>query len=125
MSGLVDNIRASLLGLKMPRAMEMLDHMVQRLEKGEIGAIEAIDSLLSEEFNCREDRRVGVALTTARLTPPKTLESFDFTFQPSLDRDRIMALAQSTSSRGPRSFTSWGHRARVRATWPLPSAWPL
>ena len=39
MSGLVDNIRASLLGLKMPRAMEMLDHMVQRLEKGEIGAI--------------------------------------------------------------------------------------
>lgn len=65
MSGLVDNIRASLLGLKMPRAMEMLDHMVQRLEKGEIGAIEAIDSLLSEEFNCREDRRVGVALTTA------------------------------------------------------------
>ncbi len=94
MSGLVDNIRASLLGLKMPRAMEMLDHMVQRLEKGEIGAIEAIDSLLSEEFNCREDRRVGVALTTARLTPPKTLESFDFTFQPSLDRDRIMALAQ-------------------------------
>lgn len=94
MSGLVDNIRASLLGLKMPRAMEMLDHMVQRLERGEIGAIEAIDSLLSEEFNCREDRRVGVALTTARLTPPKTFESFDFTFQPSLDRDRIMALAQ-------------------------------
>lgn len=39
MSGLVDNIRASLLGLKMPRALEMLDHMVQRLEKGEIGAI--------------------------------------------------------------------------------------
>jgi DNA replication protein DnaC len=74
--------------------MEMLDHMVQRLERGEIGSIEAIDSLLSEEFNCREDRRVGVALTTARLTPPKTLESFDFTFQPSLDRDRIMALAQ-------------------------------
>ncbi len=94
MTGLVDNIRASLLGLKMPRAMEMLDHMIQRLEKGEIGAIEAIDSLLSEEFNCREDRRVGVALTTARLTPPKTLESFDFTFQPSLDRDRIRALAQ-------------------------------
>lgn len=94
MSGLVDNIRASLLGLRMPRALEMLDHTVQRLEKGEIGAIEAIDGLLSEEFNCREDRRVGVALTTARLTPPKTLESFDFTFQPSLDRDRIMALAQ-------------------------------
>ena len=94
MSGLVDNIRASLLGLRMPRALEMLDHTIQRLEKGELGAIEAIDGLLAQEFDCREDRRVGMALTTSRLTPPKTLESFDFTFQPSLDRDRIMALAQ-------------------------------
>jgi len=36
----------------------------------------------------------GVALRTARLMPIKTLESFDFSFQPSLDRNRIMALAQ-------------------------------
>ncbi len=42
----------------------------------------------------RESRRIGVALKTARLTPPKTLESFDFAFQPSLDRNRILALAQ-------------------------------
>lgn len=28
------------------------------------------------------------------MTPPKKLESFDFTFQPSLDRYRITALAQ-------------------------------
>lgn len=94
MTGLIDNIRASLVGLKMPRALEELDHTVQRLERGELGALEAIDGLLAEEFGFREGRRIGVALTTARLTPPKTLESFDFTFQPSLDRDRIMALAQ-------------------------------
>jgi DNA replication protein DnaC len=56
--------------------------------------LEAIDRLLAEELNIRENRRIGVALSTARLTPPKTLEGFDFAFQPSLDRDRIMALAQ-------------------------------
>ena len=39
-------------------------------------------------------RRVSMALMTARLAPVKTLESFDFTFQPSLDRNRIMALAE-------------------------------
>jgi DNA replication protein DnaC len=94
MTGLVDNIRSSLVGLKMPRALEALDHTLQRLEKGEIGALEAIDGLLGEEFILREGRRIGMALMTAKLTPPKTLESFDFTFQPSLDRDRIMALAQ-------------------------------
>ena len=94
MTALLDNIRTSLVGLKMPRALEALDHTVQRLEKGEIGALEAIDDLLGEEFTLREGRRIGMALMTAKLTPPKTLESFDFTFQPSLDRDRILALAQ-------------------------------
>jgi DNA replication protein DnaC len=94
MTELLDRIRASLVGLRMPRALEALDHTVQRLEKGEIGALEAIDGLLAEEHVTREDRRIGVALKTARLTPPKTLEGFDFAFQPSLDRNRILALAQ-------------------------------
>ena len=94
MSSLLDRIHANLVGLNMPRALETLADVVQRLERGEIGALEAVDALLAEELGVRENRRVGVALKTARLTPPKTLESFDFSFQPSLDRDRVMALAQ-------------------------------
>ncbi|QPM90944.1 ATP-binding protein [Pseudooceanicola algae] len=46
------------------------------------------------EATLREGRRVGVGLRTARLTPIKPLESFDFSFQPSLHGHRIMALAQ-------------------------------
>jgi DNA replication protein DnaC len=94
MSETLDRIRASLIGLRMPRALEALDHTVRRIERGELTALEAIDGLLAEEHATRENRRVGVALKTARLTPPKTLEAFDFSFQPSLDRGRILALAQ-------------------------------
>jgi len=94
MSQMLDRIRASLVGLRMPCALEALDHTMRQLERGEIGALEAIEALLAEEHAPRETRRIGVALKTARLTPPKTLESFDFTFQPALDRGRIMALAQ-------------------------------
>nr|BAH89570.1 ISChy4 transposition helper protein [uncultured bacterium] len=94
MSELLDRIRGALVGLKMPRALETLDHTVQQLEKGEITAIEAIDGLLSEEYATRETRRIDVALRTAKLLPVKTLEGFDFGFQPSLDRERIAALAQ-------------------------------
>jgi DNA replication protein DnaC len=89
-----ERIRQSLVSLHMARALETLDQTLSRLEKGEISAIEAIDELLAEELNLREGRRIGVALRTARLMPIKTLESFDFSFQPSLDRHRIMALAQ-------------------------------
>jgi DNA replication protein DnaC len=94
MSETLDRIRTSLIGLCMPRALEALDHTVRRIERGELTALEAIDGLLAEEHATRESRRVAVALKTARLTPPKTLESFDFSFQPSLDRGRILALAQ-------------------------------
>ena len=89
-----ERIRQSLVSLHMARALETLDQVPSRLEKGEMTAIEAIDALLAEELTLREGRRVGVGLRTARLTPIRTLESFDFSFRPSLDRHRIMALAQ-------------------------------
>jgi DNA replication protein DnaC len=94
MTEILDRIAAQLVGLRMPRALEALGHTVQRIEKGELSALEAIDTLLAEELTIRESRRIGVAMATARLTPPKTLDGFDFSFQPSLDRGRIMALAQ-------------------------------
>ena len=42
----------------------------------------------------RENRRIKTALVMARLSTIKTLAGFDFSFQPSLDKNRIMALAE-------------------------------
>lgn len=78
----------------MPRALEALDQIVRRLEHGEVGALEAIDMLLSEELTLRENSRIKTALRMGRLGTIKTLAGFDFSFQPSLDRDRILTLAQ-------------------------------
>ena len=94
MTSVLEQIQASLVGLRMPHALESLAPIIRRIERGEADALGAIHELLSGELAFRETRRIGVALTTARLTPPKTLESFDFAFQPSLDRHRVMALAQ-------------------------------
>src|SRR5271166_5795130 len=90
----IERIRSHLVSLRMPRALETLDHVVQQLERGRISAIEAIDLLLAEEITIRESRRVKAALQMARLATIKTLSGFDFSFQPSLDRNRILALAQ-------------------------------
>ncbi len=92
--GTVDRVRRHLVGLKMPRALEVLDHTVRQLEQGQIAALEAIDALLAEELSVREGRRVKAALKMGRLLSLKTLAGFDFAFQPSLDRNRILALAQ-------------------------------
>ena len=84
----------TLVALKMPRAIEILDGILRRLEHGEMTAIEAIDVLLAEELTLRENRRIKIALMMARLSSIKTLAGFDFSFQPSLDKNRIMALAE-------------------------------
>jgi DNA replication protein DnaC len=91
---MLDRIRHDLVGLKMPRALEALDQIVRRLERAEISALEAIDILLSEELTLRENSRIKTALRMGRLATIKTLAGFDFSFQPSLDRDRIPTLAQ-------------------------------
>jgi DNA replication protein DnaC len=90
----LDRIKRNLVGLKMPRALEILDVMVRNIERGETSALEAIDLLLTEELTLRENRRVKMALLMARLSAIKTLAGFDFSFQPSLDKNRIMALAE-------------------------------
>jgi len=91
---LLERVRTHLVALRMPRALEMLDHVVGQLERGEVSALEAIDALLAEEFTIRDGRRVKAALQMARLSTIKTLSGFDFSFQPSLDRNRILTLAQ-------------------------------
>lgn len=89
-----ERIRRSMVGLRMPRALEVLDRTLAQIDRGEIGAVEAIDVLLAEELTVREGRRIKAALKMGRLATIKTLAGFDFTFQPSLDRHRILSLAQ-------------------------------
>ena len=92
-SSRIDSIRRSLVNLKMPRALEILDATLRRIEQGQIDGIEALDELLGEELSLRENRRIKAALRMARLPVVKTLAGYDFSFQPSLDRNRILALA--------------------------------
>jgi len=93
-AAVIDRVKRNLVGLKMPRALEVLDVALRGIERGETTALEAIDILLAEEVTLRENRRVKMALQMARLSAVKTLTGFDFSFQPSLDRNRIMALAE-------------------------------
>ncbi|MFN3350025.1 IS21-like element helper ATPase IstB [Pseudorhodoplanes sp.] len=90
----LDSIKKSLVALKMPRALELLDATLRQVEQGESSWVEALDRLLLEEQTLRDNRRTRTALRMARLSAIKTLAGFDFAFQPSLDRNRILALAE-------------------------------
>jgi hypothetical protein len=72
-SSLIERVKTNLVGLRMPRALEILDVTVRGIERGEITAIEAIDALLTEELTLRENRRVKMAVQMAKLDASKNL----------------------------------------------------
>ena len=102
--------------------LEVLDHTVRQLERGEASALEIIDTLFAEELTLRENRRVKMALRMAKLSIIKTPAGFDFSFQPSLDRNRVLALAQLDFIDGNEVSTCSAHPARARVTSRLVNA---
>lgn len=87
-----DGIRSMLADLKMPGSLEAVDAILGEIDGGRLAATEAISRLLSAQISLRNNRRLQAAMRSSRLPSVKTLESFDFTFQPSIKREQIESL---------------------------------
>ncbi len=61
-------------------------------EEQRLSYLDFLDRLLSEEIAVREDRRLKTALKTAGLPLAKTIEEYDFSFHPNLDKRTVMTL---------------------------------
>src|SRR6201990_1963107 len=85
-------IRGMWAGLKMPGALEAVDGILGDIDGGRLAATEAINRLLSSQITLRNNRRLKTAMRSSRLPAVKTLDTFDFTFQPSIKREQIESL---------------------------------
>jgi DNA replication protein DnaC len=88
-----DRIRnhAAMLGLT--HLTETITQLVQRAEAAQMGYLDFVDLLLEEEVGLREGRRFRNALKLSGLPHHKTLDEFDFAFQPDLDARKVRDLA--------------------------------
>lgn len=75
------------------KAKEILPESLKSAEQNESGHAAFLDRLLEEEIAAREERRIRSSLRLAGLPYLKTLDGFDFAFQPSLDRAQVQDLA--------------------------------
>ena len=91
-TSLRDRIRTQLADLRMPGALEALDDVLQELDGGKLQAPVAIERLLGAQITLRNNRRLQAAMRSSRLPAVKTLNDFDFTFQPSLKREQVESL---------------------------------
>lgn len=83
--------RLARLGLL--RASESLATHLTEAIKEEVPPHRFLDRLLEDELGCREERGVRTTLRLSNLPTGQTLASFDFSFQPSIERSRIETLA--------------------------------
>ncbi|MGA1795325.1 MAG: IS21-like element helper ATPase IstB [bacterium] len=92
----LDRIQTSLARLRLPRMGEILEGVMQAAQEKGKSYLGFLDELLEEEIACREQRRVETSLKISGLPFIKGIEEFDFTFQPKLDRQKVMSLFDLT-----------------------------
>lgn len=92
----LDRIRSNLSRLKLSRIDEILEQTIKISEKEGKSYLSFFDELLEEEVIHKEQRRVETALKISGLPFIKSIDEFDFSFQPKLDRRRVMALFDLT-----------------------------
>ncbi|MEU4094810.1 IS21-like element helper ATPase IstB [Streptomyces sp. NPDC026673] len=94
MSELTGNrIRTTAAKLGLPHLAEALNQYAQRADEAKMGYLDFLDLVLSEELAVRDDRRFRQGLRLSKLPHHKTLEDYDFSFQPELDPRKVKDLA--------------------------------
>ena len=84
-------VRLQRVGLE--HAAELLSERLADAVKSEASAHAFLDRLLDDELAFREERRIRTSLRLSGLPTGQTLASFDFAFQPNIERSRIETLA--------------------------------
>lgn len=85
-------LRALLETLKMKKALTELAVLLPQDKPGRTAVLEALERLLRAEIDDRRERRIARRIDEAHLPDRPTLETFDFDFQPGLDKKLVLDL---------------------------------
>jgi DNA replication protein DnaC len=88
----LDVTRDRLMRLGLAHSAECLEARLADAVRDEIAPQKFLDDVLTAELEWREERRVRTSLRLSGLPSGQTLGSFDFNFQPSIERSRIETL---------------------------------
>jgi DNA replication protein DnaC len=78
----------------MTAARKALPELLTQITKKGLGFLAGLDLLLNLEAGSRLERRIERRIKESRLPERKTLDQFDFNFQPTLNKSQILSLAE-------------------------------
>lgn len=79
--------------LRLLKSGERLEALLQQAAAHELPYAEFLEQLLSEEVATKTSKNIAMRTAMARLPFVKPLETFDFDYQPSIDRKQVQTLS--------------------------------
>ena len=88
-----DRIKDNLEILGMKHTLTIIDNYLEAAIHDKTNVVEVLDYLLSQEAKAKRSRASENQIKMAGFPFRKSLDTFDFDFQPSIDKEQIMELA--------------------------------
>lgn len=89
----LDPLAAKLMALGLDYPASCLSELVEAATRDALTPLAFLDRVLTGELERKDERRVSTMLKLSGLPPGKTLEDFDWSFQPRADRRQLDTLA--------------------------------
>jgi DNA replication protein DnaC len=101
-------LSAPLKQLRLSGILETLDARHRQAVDAQWSHVEFLARLLEDEVERRAQKQLGLRLRRATLNTAKTLENFDFHFNPQINRQQVLALAAGDFIREKRNVLICG-----------------
>ena len=88
-----ETLRTALRKLRLSGLAQSLDVRLQEAAGHGLNHLEFLELILQDELMVRSDRHMNRRLRAAMFREPKTLEDFDFSFNPSIKKKQVYDLA--------------------------------
>jgi DNA replication protein DnaC len=86
-------VQTALTRLRLTRMLEQLDGLAEQAATQQWTYLDFLDHLLDVELSARHDREVAHRIRQAHFPYVKTLDQFDFSFQPTINERQVRELA--------------------------------
>jgi DNA replication protein DnaC len=101
-------VEERLLKLRLGAVAQRLDGILSQAARAEPTYLDFLDQILTEETEAKQKKRVAMGIQIAHFPTVKTLEEFDFKFQPSVDQKLVRELATGRFIAGAENVLMFG-----------------
>jgi DNA replication protein DnaC len=101
-------VEERLLKLRLGAVAQRLDGILSQAARAEPTYLDFLDQVLTEETEAKQKKRVAMGIQIAHFPAVKTLEEFEFKFQPSIDAKLVRELATGRFIAGAENVLMFG-----------------